>query len=307
MLAEQWGKRMLDRVYSKGRGALCLAVFVTLSACGGSFDGALAPVEPQPPQPPQPSGVAELLRQDLQGLEFAAFLDESYRQLTLRTPEQVVSLQLEDEFELADVGLDNLSEAFRLETLDMVDVVHSMLETGFDYAQLSVDEQVSFDAYQAEMAARAESRRFLRFEYQASFGMFGVQGQTEQFFTETHPMNTVQDARDYVARLRLVGGKFNQLIANLDLSEQSGIVEPAPTLDFSLFGVTDIANTRAEMSPYYVAFSLKIDSVAGITDNEKQQLLDDALGATQSVVLPAYLYSLFIGIHYMQQSLYRLI
>lgn len=259
-----------------------LWVMLWLTACGGG--GSDAPVIEPSVEPPS---AAELLAETLAGLSLPDFLEESYKALTYRTPENIVWLSLGDIYPLTDVGLNDLSDSYRRETIRMYEVVLAALRA-FDPSGLSPDDRLVYDFYEWYLQDVIDGFRFFYHDFAATYNFNGVQRDTEQFFTDIHPLVTRADAEDYITRLRAVGDKFRGLIDYLTRASAAGIVEPRITLDAAIFGLGRIADAVATDVSYYTAFRDKVDAIAELTAAERQALLDAAEAAVRDVVIPAY-------------------
>jgi uncharacterized protein (DUF885 family) len=274
----------------KTRPAACgvpasLFVLLILSSCGG---GSSAPTPPPVATPVIDDSQVEDLQEALAGLPFPEYLEESYRQLSLRDPEFVVRNGLSAEFELSEVSLTNVSEEYRLLTLDMMDAVLEILLRDFDYELLLDHEKVSFDTYRTYLEGETTGRDHVRFRYWAADGIYGEQVTTELFFTDQHPLETMNDADAYIERMALVPEKFDQIITNLSLSESNGIVEPAITTNIALNSVGYFLSLAPAQNPYYTSFVDKIEQIAELSDGDRSTLRSNALSAVSTHIIPAY-------------------
>ena len=266
-----------------------LVVLTTLlfvvSCGGGGSGGGGAPGPGQPPVGgPTP---AELLAQDLAGLSLTDFYETSYGALLSRSPESVIWLALTDVYPLSDVGLDDLSDAFQRDTYDMFEVVLAALQT-YDRSSLTAAEALTYDFYEWYLQDVVDSEEFIYFDFAATYNFGGVQSGTERFFTDIHPVTTLQEANEYITRLGDVQRKFRDLINYLGLQSGAGIVEPRITLDVALNSLAGIADAAPENVSYYTTFRDRVNAIAGLSDAERQGLLDAALAATRDSVIPAY-------------------
>ena len=259
---------------------LCLVL--VLCACGGGSGS--APSLPPPAAGPTP---AEQLAEDLAGLTLDAFMAESYKALTYRTPENIVWLALGDIYPLTRIELNDLSDDYRRDTFEMAEVVLQMLRA-FDTAALSADEKLVVDFYDWYLQDIVEAREFMYYDFAATYNFNGVQSDTERFFTDIHPLVTQEDAEDYISRLSLVDEKFQSVVEYLTLQAGAGIVEPRITLDAAIFGLNRIANAAPGNVSYYSSFSTRVDAIPGLVAADRQLLKDAALAAVRDHVIPGY-------------------
>jgi uncharacterized protein (DUF885 family) len=223
----------------------------------------------------------------LQGLPLDEFYFESYDALLQRTPELIVWRGLTGVFPPDSIGLNNISDAYQRETFAMHQVVLEMLRT-HDRSALTADEQLTYDIYEWQQQDEVDRLEFIYYDFVATYNFYGLHRDTLEFFTAVHPMETQQDAENYVTRLNAVDDKFLQVGERLTLQSGAGVIEPALTLDAAIFYLGDIADVAANTTPYYTVFVDKVNNIAGLSAVDRQALVDSALSAVTNSVIPAY-------------------
>ena len=223
---------------------------------------------------------------DLRGLSFDEFVDASYRQILLRSPELVTSMGLSQSFGIRDDQLDNVCNSFVDETYDLKAGIHQILIT-YDRADLSYEQQISFDSYAWILTGWAAEHDYMYHFYPVTHG-FTRQNELVRFFDDDHPMETLINAEDYIHRLRQVDEQFACLIQNLEDSETRGIVAPAQMLQRAADGIRGVVPGTATDLPFYTTFAAKIALIDEIGPAEQQDLLSLARSAIGANVIPAY-------------------
>jgi uncharacterized protein (DUF885 family) len=223
----------------------------------------------------------------LKGLPLNNFFEESFLQLGLRIPENMVALGIAESVGLDEITLNNISDSYIKNTQALETGILEILRT-FDRASLSPEDQISYDVYEWYLDDLVRGHEFMYYDYPTTFFLFSVHNSTEFFFTDNHPFTDKQDAEDYVTRLSLVDDKFNQLIEGLKKREELGIIPPRYTLQWGLQNINNNANVRANQTSYYSSFENKLNSISGIDNSEKETLLENAEKAIQESVIPAY-------------------
>ncbi len=267
-----------------------MLIAVLMSSCGGG-----AKTEPQ--VPPVNTDPAADLALALEGLSIDDFYEESYKALMLRDPESVISLALTARFPIQGVQLTNISDEFVRDTYAMYEVILDKLST-YDRAGLDANGKISYDVYRWYLQDRIDRQAFFYHDFVASFGLFGIQQDIRLFFTDIHPLVTLQDAENYIVRLGQIPQKFTQLADHLQNQRSAGIVEPFITLDIAAYQVDGHAQSAASASPYFTVFRDKIANISGLSTGQRQTLENNALAMVQSSVIPAYqaLYSALDGL-----------
>jgi uncharacterized protein (DUF885 family) len=234
-------------------------------------------------------GATDDLVLQLTGLTLAEFFEASTRMLTLRSPEAVVEMGLTDIYGVTDARLDDISDSYQRETYQIIAVILEMLK-GYDRSELSGEDQISFDIYQWYLEDWLAGQEFIYYDYPATYyPITAVHENLINFFTDIHPVEDLDDARDFVTRLSQVGGKIDQLIEGLELRAAAGIQPPQFAIQWSVYGsLGQFVNTEPRSNPIYTAFKEKLDPLSSVTPEEQQALLAEAEQIIADVVLPAY-------------------
>lgn len=235
---------------------------------------------------------AEALAAKLQGLSLSDFFEVSWRELSLRDPESVLTNGLSGVYGLKDAELTDLSDQYVRETYRMCAAVLDLLRRNYDRAKLGAKDQVSYDVYEWYLDDAVRGQEFMYSDFPATVvDVTSVHLMTLHFFTDLHPVANQRDARDYVTRLRQVRTKFDQLIEGLKLREKAGVVPPRFAIQWALPGVDSLARAGATSTPFYTVFETKVNALSeagGVGPAEKVELLKDARLAIDRFVIPAY-------------------
>lgn len=266
---------------------LCL-----LAACGDParqvHDVTPEPVvTPPPPPPPAAPTAAEILDADLEGLTLDDYYDVSYEALTRRSPESIIWNAMTGIYPLDNAMLDNLSGGYVQETFDMVEVALNRLRS-YDRSALSADEQLTYDFFEFWLQDELDGRDFADYRFIATYNFFGVHSQTQRFFTDIHPMETLQDAEDYIDRLNDVDRKFENVADQLVRASALGVIEPRLSMDIAIFYFSQIADAAPTDVSYYTAFAAKLAQIPGLSDAERQDLDLKAQSAVRFSVIGGY-------------------
>ncbi len=206
----------------------------------------------------------------------------------MRYPETVVDIGLTEIYGVTDVKLDDISLDYQYETYRLLENILEQLHA-YDRDLLSPQDQISYDIYEWYLEDVLAGERFVLYDYPATFFITAIPEQMVQFFRDIHPVEGMQDARDYVTRLGLVGEKIDQLIDMLEEQEEAGILAPEFAVQWTTYGtVGSIANSTAMSTPFYSAFMGKVMALPDADGAEKQAILSEAEDAIEEVVIPAF-------------------
>jgi uncharacterized protein (DUF885 family) len=232
------------------------------------------------------SSEIQAILDDLRGRPFDEFVDESYKQILLRSPEEVTSLGLSESFGIRDDELDNACNTFVSETYELKAGILEILQT-YRRSTLGYDQQISFDSYYWILDAWETEHEFMYHFYPVTYG-FSRQVRLFRYLADEHPLETRENAEDYISRLEQVDEQFACLISNLEDSEQRGIIAPAPFLRRAVDQIRDIGPGSARYLSLYTDFEARIAQIAELSPAERQQMLIDVESAIDESVIPAY-------------------
>jgi uncharacterized protein (DUF885 family) len=223
---------------------------------------------------------------DLRGLQFDEFIDASYKQILLRSPEMVTSMGLSESLGIGDDQLDNICNDFVIETYELEAGIHEIL-LDHDREMLSYEQQISYDSYSWILDGWAVEHEWMYHFYPVTHG-FSPQNELFRFMEDEHPLETLQNAEDYISRLEQIDDKLACLIQNLDDSEAHGVVAPAQMLQRAADQIRGIVPGSAADLPFYTTLYTKSESIAELSEYQRQDLLAEAIRTINSSVIPAY-------------------
>ena len=214
------------------------------------------------------------------GLSFAEFLEESYRILLIRSPQRLTSLGIAADYGMRNDLLDDLSPEHLAETQELQVSIREALH-GYDRSALSPDDQVSYDVYEWWLNHRVEGHRFAYHDYPVHHFVNSYNVNLILFLTEEHPLDTVEDAEDYISRLSRIDDQVAQLMERLRISEAAGVMPPEIVVGWTitelrrdLGGTT--SPTRVTRLPLYWAFTARF---AADVDAATRQALEQRVEA----------------------------
>jgi uncharacterized protein (DUF885 family) len=222
----------------------------------------------------------------LRDLPFDEFVDASYKQILLRSPQLVTGLGLSGELGIRDDQLDNVCYAFIDETYQLMAGVREIFNT-YQRSALDYERQISFDSYSWVLADWAADHEFMYHFYPVNPG-FTPQNELLRFLANDHPLETIENAEDYINRLGQIDDQLACLILNLNDSEARGVVAPSEMLQQAAEQIRGIVPGSARYLPFYTAFAEKTGRIPGLGSTGRQQMLARAENVLISSVIPAY-------------------
>jgi uncharacterized protein (DUF885 family) len=217
-------------------------------------------------------------------MDIDAFFEESFRRWVIRDPEILTSLSLADTYGVGDASLTDISDAFLRETQSLEASVLDLLR-GYDRASLSTSQALTADVYDWFLDDLVRGHPFLYDTFPVNPSILSVPYTLYMLFTVWHPLKNRQDADDYIARLSQMGTKMTQLIDGLQRRQERGVILPARLIPSVKADIDTIGYDIPPTHPYYAAFA---DRLTGVSDDERQVLLEQVTAKLSEVVTPAY-------------------
>ena len=221
-------------------------------------------------------------------LSFDEYLEVTYRDLKLRSPEVYVQLGLESIFEVKTLALDNLSYDFLAETVSLYQTVLEGL-ANFEISDLSPDQQTSYSLYQIWLENYLQGYDFRFNEFiDSGFDTISASAGTEFFFSDILVLESLEDAEDYLVRLGGVGTKIDQVRERMETNSEEGIIPPQILFQRLIDRVSSINRSSAKSTSYYKSLKSKLDLLDNIDSATKEDLLAEAEQIITDQVKPAY-------------------
>ena len=228
------------------------------------------------------------LAASLEGLPIDEFFYESFRLLMLRDPEAITNEGIEELLDAPSGQLNNLSDDYIRDTQTLEIEIYNLL-VSYDRASLTPEQQTSYDVYTWYLEDLIAAHDFIYNDFPAShFLTTSVQTSIFLFFTDTHPMDSEQDAQAYIARLNQVSTQFDQVIEGLLLRSDAGIIPPRFSIQWAYGSMQGMAGSSYSASPFYTTFRDKLNEIDGLDEATEEQLLSEAQVAVTDSVIPAY-------------------
>ncbi|MFN2250955.1 MAG: DUF885 domain-containing protein [Anaerolineae bacterium] len=232
----------------------------------------------------------------LRGLPFDDFLAQSHDALLSRSPEQVTELGRAGELSMRNDRLDDLSAAYQADTRALETAVLQLLRD-HDRDGLTPDRQLSYDIYEWYLDDAVRGHAFAEHDYPINHCRTGHHYQLNRLLTTLHPLDTPQDARDYVARLEQVHEQVGQVLDGARRREEAGVVPPRFIVEKTQTVLTDYLGTDSREPedvdvtslPVYARFDDRLDEIEGLTDPERADLREQARQAIETSFVPAYM------------------
>jgi uncharacterized protein (DUF885 family) len=148
-------------------------------------------------------------------------------------------------------------------------------------------EKLNFDMLQWFLAHEADGEQWRYHQYPVN-QLFGVQAELPKFMLSVHQINDVTDAEYYISRLNQFQRVLTEVVDDLKIRQQKGVIPPKFVLEKVLAQLTGFAGDAPEKQLLYVHLDEKLSAMKSLDVAEKARLLDAAKQAITQSVIPGY-------------------
>jgi uncharacterized protein (DUF885 family) len=157
----------------------------------------------------------------------------------------------------------------------------------YDRNAMSEQEKLSYDMLEWFMAHGAEGEQWRYHSYPVN-QLFGVQNSLPNFMVNSHPLHDLTDAEHYIARLDQFNRVFLQVVEDLQIRANKGVMPPRFVLEKVLAEMQGFTAGAIEDQLLYKHFAGKVDSIHDIDAATATALKQKVATAIKTSVLPGY-------------------
>lgn len=222
-------------------------------------------------------------------LKIEWFYTRIFAEFMLQSPEMLSQMRILPGW--MDFYGDKLDDASPAQSERMAQAVRKDLDMLHRYDRDALDRegQLSYDVLEFFLASQVEGDRFRDHGFPVN-QMFGVQSNLPNLLVQSHSIDSVRDAENYLKRLDRFPVKFAQVIESLDVAEAKGIVPPQFTVEEVLAQMREFIGGTAKDNLLYTSFRDKLDKLpqGTLSADVREALLARAEKAVSTSVVPAY-------------------
>ena len=210
-----------------------------------------------------------------------AWFQDTFMETVQRYPQFLAQLGIKERM---DEWNDPSREA-ALENLEFTRAKLEELKANFDRDDLDTQRKLSYDLWvkDAEDALEGDKWYYYRYPFNQ---MFGAQSRIGPFLINNHRIDNVEDAENYIARVRGVDEYLGEIVATADKSAEMGIAPPKFVYDHVLRDSRNMLSgapfdPEADLNPILADFTKKVDAL-DIDDDARERLFTDMIDALQT-------------------------
>lgn len=216
------------------------------------------------------------------------FYERVFIEYAIEDPEILSQLRI-----LEGMGInfhnDDLTDISIERNLRMKNKLDENYKTLLEYnrEKLTKEEKLSYDILKWFLEDGIRREQFMYHDYILS-QLSGVHIDLPDFMVNVHQINNMKDAENYITRLSKFNIKFNQLLEQLAIREEKGIIPPRFSVEKILSQTSDFIKDKADKNILYTSFKERTDTMRNISSIEKSALQKKALEEITKTVYPAY-------------------
>ncbi len=230
------------------------------------------------------------------------FYDKVFVQLALESPELTTSMGIPVLYDRSKDELDDISDAKEWESFNNMKKDYKTLMS-YDFEGQSEANKLNTKILAFYLEGLMEGEPFFYHDYPVN-QMGGVQNSLPSLLENAHKLRNKSDAEAYISRLSKFDTKFDQLIENLKIRENKGVIPPKFVIQRVVDEMKGFIGTKKTitdstqvsnktLSPVksnilYTNFESKIDKLEDLSQEQKDSLKKQVEEEIQSTVFGAY-------------------
>ena len=178
------------------------------------------------------------------------------------------------------------TDAFQQETVALAKRGLAQL-AAFDRASMSATERVSAELMQWQLQAIVDGAPFAASDFPLN-QFRGANVTLPNLMTVIHPLNTAQDADNYLARLRLFETRMGEASEAARSRAAAGILPPRFIIEATITQMQQFIAPEPASNPLVTTLVQKLGTIDGMEATQRQRLADEASAIVESNVYPAW-------------------
>ena len=216
------------------------------------------------------------------------FYEKVFAELLFDEPETLSAIGLVEQFGLTGHNgkLSDASPAHQQRQFDRWKKDLAQLHT-YPLNRQTASQRLSTHVLDWFLQRQVEGERYQWHDYPVN-QLFGVQNQLPSFMANTHRLLAKRDCEYYLQRLDAFPKKFDQLLANLKVREQKGILPPRFVVEKVLHEMTGFIGTPAPENILASSFKTRAAKIKELTEEERADFQARVEAAVSERVYSAY-------------------
>jgi len=214
------------------------------------------------------------------------FYDKIFVKYALKSPESITQLGIPVLYDLTKDKLDDVSDAQLWKDFQQSKKDYATL-LSYDFDKQSPANQLNTKILSAYMKIGIDGEPFFYYGYPVN-QMAGVQSSLPTLLTSKHKLRNKSDIKAYIARLNGFETKFDQVLEELKIREQKGIIPPKFVISRVLDEMKGFIGNGIENNILFTNFRDKVAGINKLSAEEKEAYTQQVAQSIQTSVFTAY-------------------
>ena len=215
-----------------------------------------------------------------------AFFEETFQEQIAQSPQQMTALGIKRDYD----RLNDYTDAAAVRRMEMSERNLARMQAEFDYDALNHQNQLSWRLFEHSVEQQRAAFPFRHHGF--TFAANGnPTGSLPVFMINSHRVDSVEDARAYIARLTEAERVMGEISAEVLNAAEMGIVSPAfvfePTIGDARNVISGAPFDDGEDNPVWADFQRKVGALDA-SDEEKAELIEAGRAALTGPWLRGY-------------------
>ncbi|MFC2172859.1 DUF885 family protein [Acidobacteriota bacterium] len=217
-----------------------------------------------------------------------AVFDAYFREIMRRSPEAATKLGIPEalKVEYKRDGLTDSSIRAKDEIYDLYRKIRTQLRA-LKRESLTPSEALQTDVLLWHLDNQLDGEKYRYHSYIVSH-MFGLHYEFTSLMTEEHPIESMQDAQDYITRLARLPKKIDQYIEQIKVKQEKGLIPPKIIFERTENQMREFIKPEVTKNPLYTTFNARLEKLESLGDADRKKLLAKAEKRIRKSVYAAY-------------------
>ncbi|CAN5513705.1 DUF885 domain-containing protein [soil metagenome] len=216
------------------------------------------------------------------------FFEKSFNDHVNRHPQTQTMYGIKKDYD----QWNDLSDEFAQQELEIRKQELNFLRDSINFNTLDEQTRISYKLFENVVEEEIESFEYRFYSYPVN-QMFGFQSFVGAFLINFHQITTIDDAHAYIARLNNLPPVMDQLIENIRIREQKGVILPKFLFPKVISDSKNLITGRPiddfqSGNSIYEDFDIKVENLEGVDQQKKNELKREAQNALIHSLKPAY-------------------
>lgn len=157
----------------------------------------------------------------------------------------------------------------------------------YDRSKLEGQEAISYDILSFFLQGEMDDLKYKNHGYSVTQRGGSYQG-IVNYMSNTHQVEDLGDAEDYLSRVSQIGNYFDNTLAYVRKEHEMGILPPKFVIEKIIENLHNLRDPKMEDHPLVKDFYTKVDALEEVETGTKEDMKTQMVNQMNNVVLPAY-------------------